>query len=164
MSRDVHVRIDNRLLHGQVVQFWLGYLDIAHLIVANDDVAKNNAMSTIYRLALPETVTLTVIPVQELADTLDASKPLSTMVLLRDVIDTSEILNCRIPIPRITIGNIHDAPGRKRITDSVYLSAEEMTSLSALRDHNIRVEIQTFPGEILRLGTDKKGGLRWSRP
>ena len=45
MEDRIHVRVDNRLLHGQVVQFWIGHLEIAHLIVADDEVARTEAMA-----------------------------------------------------------------------------------------------------------------------
>ncbi|MCP4604381.1 MAG: PTS sugar transporter subunit IIB [Proteobacteria bacterium] len=164
MSGHVYLRVDNRLLHGQVVQFWIGHLGIVHLIIANDDVAQNEAISTIYRMALPETVGLTVASISNLSAELKRCESVSTMVLIRDVCDVTRALTYNVVIDRVTLGNVHAAPERERVTDSVYLSNEEIQSLSDLTDHGIEVEIQTFPGETLRLAVNEKGGARWSKP
>lgn len=164
MEDRIHVRVDNRLLHGQVVQFWIGHLEIAHLIVADDEVARTEAMSAIYRMALPENVDLTVIPVKGLPQALTKTNQAVAMVLIREVSDAVSCLVNGIQISRLTIGNVHIADDRKRITDSVYLSSRETDELSTLVKKGIAVEIQTFPGEVLRLTIDDEGGKSWSRP
>ncbi len=163
MAGHLHVRIDNRLLHGQVVQFWIGHLEIAHLIVADDDMAENEAMPTIYRMALPESVGLSVTPVGRLAEELERAKQLSTMVIIRDVGDLMRALEGGVSIGRVTLGNVHAAPDRGRVTDSVYLSSREIDALMELVKKNVEIEIQTFPGERLRLAMDQGGAARWSR-
>ena len=161
MSGSLHVRVDNRLLHGQVVQFWLGHLQIAHLVVANDDVAKDNAMATIYRLAMPESVGLTITPLASLKEELKRTESKNTMVLLKDIDDVEAALNSGVSFDRLTLGNIHSSASRMRITDSVYLSEDEIKGLAELHSRQIRVEIQTFPGVTLRLTVDEKGDGNW---
>ena len=64
---------------------------------------------------------------------------------------------------RLVLGNVHAAPGRTRITDSVYLSQDEIDTLARFRLNGGRVEIQTFPGERLQLEIDNNGDPKWSR-
>lgn len=164
MMSNVHIRIDNRLLHGQVVQFWIGHLSIGHLVVADDETAQNESMPIIYRMALPDTVKLTVIPISRLEETLAKTPITETMVLLRDVEHATHVVSLSAKIQCVVLGNIHSLDSRSRVTDSVYLSDAEIESLAELNKHNIEVEIQTFPGEILRLVSDGLGGHRWLRP
>ena len=160
----VHVRIDNRLLHGQVVQFWIGHLGISRMVIADDETAKNDSMPIIYRMALPESVALTIIPIDELPQALDNVEPAQTMVLIKDVDEAHQVLKCRVPIESIVLGNIHSREERVRITDSVYLSEREIQSLVDLKKREIEIQIQTFPGEVLRLVVDEQGGHSWLRP
>jgi len=160
----VHVRIDNRLLHGQVVQFWIGHLGISHLVIADDETSENESMPIIYRMALPDNVELTIVPISELAAPLDKTKPSQTMVLIRDVDGARQVLKCRVPIECIVLGNIHSSQERTRVTDSVYLSEQEIESLVELKKRDIDIQIQTFPGEVLRLVVDEQGGQSWLRP
>lgn len=166
ISNHVHVRIDNRLLHGQVVQFWIPHLEVTRLIVADDTVANNEAMPAIYRMAVPENVQLVVTPVSGLCAAIKESpSPPTTLVLISDVFDVTRALMGGSRFSRLTIGNVHAAADRMRITDSVYLSPEEIEALHRLRyGMGLEVEIQTFPGEVLRLVADDKGAARWSRP
>jgi mannose/fructose/N-acetylgalactosamine-specific phosphotransferase system component IIB len=164
MNDDLHLRIDNRLLHGQVVQYWLNYLDISHLVIADDTVAKNNSMSVIYRMALPDNVDLSIIPVNRLASQISKLNSSPSMVLVKDVYDLAQGIMCGAEFKRITLGNVHSAPDRSRVTDSVYLSEEEVQTLARLQNNGVQVEIQTFPGEIMRLAVDQGGEIRWSKP
>ena len=163
MSGRVHVRVDNRLLHGQVVQYWLGHLEITHLIVADDGVARNEAMSIIYRMALPDTVQLTIIPLGDLPAMLKELDSVGTMVLIKDVQAAVRSVARGATISAVTLGNVHAAADRARITDAIYLSAEEVDALASLCRQGIVVEIQTFPGEVMRLGLNEDGGTRWLR-
>ena len=162
MKRPFHVRIDNRLLHGQVVQFWIPHLGVENLIVADDEIAENESMQTIYRMALPTLVDLKVIKVAALKPELDKLPPLSNMVLIRGIQQLQSVMNDDAKIPRVTIGNIHAAPFRTRITDAVYISEEETDILCWMANQGVDVEIQTFPGDVLKFVTGAGGG-EWSR-
>jgi PTS system mannose-specific IIB component len=161
MNDFVHLRIDNRLLHGQVVQYWLRHLEIAHLVIADDTVAKNHSMSVIYRMALPNNVDLTIIPVHRLPATISKFNSSPSMILIKDVYDLARGVMCGAHFNRVTLGNVHSAPDRTRVTDSVYLSKEEEESLVRLQQSGVQVEIQTFPGEILHLAVAPEGEVSW---
>jgi PTS system mannose-specific IIB component len=162
MKPRFHVRIDNRLLHGQVVQFWIPHLGVENLVVADDEVACSDSMQTIYRMALPNVVALKVVRVDALKDELETLPPISNMVLIRSIEEIASVVESGAEIASITIGNIHAAPFRNRITDAVYLSETETETLRWMVEHGINVEIQTFPGEVLRFNY-KDGGVGWSR-
>ncbi|MBW2277777.1 MAG: PTS sugar transporter subunit IIB [Deltaproteobacteria bacterium] len=161
MDTHQHVRIDNRLLHGQVVQFWIPHLEIDHLVIADDDVAANPAMLAVYRMALPERVDLEVVPIAELPTGMERAVGRSTMVLISDVEDAQRARALGFEFVRLTLGNVHSLPSRERVTDSVFLSRDEVAALSAMCEHGVVIEIQTFPGETLRLEPGDRGESTW---
>lgn len=161
MAADLHVRIDNRLLHGQVVQFWIPHLEIDHLVIADDGVAANPAMLAVYRMALPERVDLDVVTIADLPATIARNRTRSTMVLLSDVEDAVRAHEGGLELTGLTLGNVHSLPARLRVTDSVFLSPDELDALAGLVAQGIEVEIQTFPGETLRLEDDDRGAATW---
>jgi mannose/fructose/N-acetylgalactosamine-specific phosphotransferase system component IIB len=163
MKVPFHVRVDNRLLHGQVVQFWIPHLGIEHLIVADDDIKSNSAMQAIYRMALPRIVDLTVVGVDELGEGLPPAGKTPTMLLIKTIANAEKILSMGISIPRLTIGNVHASPERERVTDAVYLSEAEVLSLAAMSQTGMAIEIQTFPGEVRRFLSPEKGGPGWGK-
>jgi len=163
MNKPVYVRIDNRLLHGQVVQFWIPHLKVDNLLVADDEVFSNNQMQLIYRLALPADVAITFVSVDDLASEFDKLPDNSTsLVLIRSIENLVRARGCGCKIIRIMLGNIHATPERKRVTDAVYLSDEECEILCNLKKTGIEVEIQTFPGDSLRCVL-VEGGCKWSK-
>ena len=162
MSKRVYVRIDNRLLHGQVVQFWIPHLSVEKLLVADDEVFGNESMQTIYRLALPSHVGLAVMPVSDLPGAFDALEEGTSLVLVRTIEGLKRAVDAGCAVKEFMIGNVHASPERTRVTDAVYLSESEIEMLQDLSMKGIEIEIQTFPGETLRFSmTD--GGAKWSR-
>jgi len=163
MPDKIHIRVDNRLLHGQVVQFWIPYLEVDHLVIADDITTANAAMTAVCKMAVPKHVKLSVLPVKELKETLTNSPDATLMVLLRDISDviTAQATGCEFS--RLVIGNVHAGDGRNRITDSVYLSPEEIKILYRLGNDGCAVEIKTFPGEVLKMELAGDGGVKWSR-
>ena len=163
MNDELHLRIDNRLLHGQVVQYWLNHLEISHLVVADDTVAQNQSMSVIYRMALPENIQLSIIPIHRLPAQIAALNSSPSMILVKDVYDLAQSMMCGAEFKRVTLGNVHSAPDRSRVTDSVYLSKEEEETLARMQSSGVEVEIQTFPGEVMHLDVDQEGEVHWSK-
>ena len=160
MNEHVHIRIDNRLLHGQVVQFWIPHLGIEQLIVADDEVANNDSMQEIYRMALPSIVTLKVVQVEDLRPELEGNQ-VHALLLIRDIPNAYKIWKNGVHFKRLTLGNVHASPERKRLTDAVYLSETELSVLKEMHQAGVEIEIQTFPGEVLRFKPDGKGGVGW---
>jgi len=163
MSGAVHVRIDNRLLHGQVVQFWIPHLEVERLIIADDETAANPAMTAVYRMAVASRVALMVVPIDELPALTSGEPSPSTLILLSDVFDATRAIMCGARIDSLVLGNVHATPGRERITDSVYLSTEELAALVRFCRDGGSVEIKTFPGERLRLEVSEDGVPKWSK-
>jgi PTS system mannose-specific IIB component len=163
MANGLHLRIDNRLLHGQVVQFWIPYLEVDRLIIADDDVSADGALHAVYRAALPERVALVVTEVADTAHAVAQGSAAVTLVLVSNVDDARRALEAGLELGRLTLGNVHAAADRTRVTDSVHLSGAELASLAELSARGLAVEIQTFPGETLRLVPDEEGAPRWSK-
>ena len=162
MSKRVFVRIDNRLLHGQVVQFWIPHLSVENLLVADDEVFGSEAMQTIYRMALPDHVQLSVMPTAELVTKFSGLGAECALVLIRTIDDAIKAQNSGCAFERIMIGNVHASPDRKRVTDAVYLSEHETAVLREMKQRGVEIEIQTFPGEVLKLVLTE-GGCTWLR-
>jgi mannose/fructose/N-acetylgalactosamine-specific phosphotransferase system component IIB len=163
MKRPVRIRVDNRLLHGQVVQFWIPFLGVQRLLVADDAVAANPAMLAVYRLAAPRNVEVAVTPIASLCAQSERLPDAPTLFLVSDVSDAARALECGFHFDELMIGNVHATPKRHRITDAVYLSGDEERDLLAMTRRGVAVGIQTFPGDTLRLDDDGTGGPRWSK-
>jgi PTS system N-acetylgalactosamine-specific IIB component len=100
-------------------------------------------------MAIPEEVEFLALNVDEAAQWLNENKSSleSTMVLMETVMDALRLFDAGHPFPRLNIGNVHHAPGRRPITNAVYLGDEDIEVIKALSVRGVRSEIRSLPSE-----------------
>jgi mannose/fructose/N-acetylgalactosamine-specific phosphotransferase system component IIB len=148
------VRVDNRLVHGQVLEAWLPALDAQGVLVADDEAAGNVLARSAMALAIPSRIKFEVLRVQAAAEVLrpggrGPSSP-RTLVLLRDVRDAAALHDAGVPMPQLNLGNVHFAAGRKQVSPSIFLDAAELDALSRLAAQGTQVEARAVPSETPR--------------
>ena len=145
------MRVDNRLVHGQVLEAWLPALDAHGILVADDEAAGNMLARSAMTLAIPPKVSFQVLRVQAAAELLKpgGKGPQSprTLVLLREVRDAVSLHDAGVPIPQLNLGNVHFATGRKQVSPSVFLDAGEVAALDKLAAQGTRIEARAVPSE-----------------
>lgn len=151
------VRVDNRLVHGQVLEAWLPALDAQGILVADDEAAGNVLARSAMALAIPPGVRFEVVRLQAAAEMLKPGgrgpQAPRTLVLLREVRDAVALHESGVPIPLLNLGNVHFGAGRKQVSASVFLDAAELSALEKLEQRGTRVEVRAVPSEPpLRLG------------
>ena len=154
------VRVDNRLVHGQVLEAWLPALDAEGILVADDEAAGNVLARSAMALAIPPGVGFLVLRLQAAAELLrpggKGPQAARTLVLLRDVRDAVLLHEVGVPIPRLNIGNVHFATGRRQVSGSVFLDEREVSELEQLAQAGTEVELRAVPSEApLQLGDIK---------
>jgi mannose/fructose/N-acetylgalactosamine-specific phosphotransferase system component IIB len=151
------VRVDNRLVHGQVLEAWLPALDAHGILVADDEAAGNVLARSAMALAIPPGISFEVLRVASAAEVLrpggKGPKASRTLLLLRDVRDAVALGEAGVPIPQLNVGNVHFGRGRKQVSPSVFLDADELAALDKLARTGTEVEVRAVPSEPpLRLG------------
>lgn len=145
------VRIDNRLVHGQVLEAWLPAIDAGGIVVADDEAARNTLVRSAMSLAIPAHVAFEVLRLDEAARELrpggKGPPATRTLVLVRDVRDAVALASGGVPLPRLNLGNVHFASGRRQVSNSVYLDAGEIEALQKLAAAGTEVEARAVPGE-----------------
>jgi mannose/fructose/N-acetylgalactosamine-specific phosphotransferase system component IIB len=150
------VRVDNRLVHGQVLYAWLPALDAHGILVADDEAAGNVLARSAMALAIPPGVNFEVLRVEAAAGLLrpggKGPQAPRTLVLLRDVRDAVALSEAGVPVPQLNLGNVHFGRGRKQVSPSVFLDAGELAALEKLSRAGTQVEVRAVPSEApLRL-------------
>jgi mannose/fructose/N-acetylgalactosamine-specific phosphotransferase system component IIB len=142
-----HVRVDNRLVHGQVVNAWVPHLRARRVVVADPGAAGSPLVRAAMALAAPEGVAVEIHPPAEVDwAALHASREV-VLVLFRDVSDASEAYARGLPRGRLVLGNVHAADGRRAVTPSVFLSHGEVDALEALAASGVQIDAQAVPQE-----------------
>lgn len=142
-------RVDNRLVHGQIISTWLPTHRLQRFLVASDTVPDNPLQMAMFQMCVPPPASFEAMSVKAAADWLNkkAYGKARTMVLLESVQDAARLFAGGHPFPALNIGNVHHAPGRSAITPAVYLGPEELSLLGDLARRGMRVEVRSLPDE-----------------
>ena len=149
------VRVDNRLLHGQVLETWLPGVKATEVVVVDDEAAQSALACAAMTLCVPCEVPARIERMVAVDFAALARSKASVLVLVRDVAGLVEAtLRGLTPelAPRINLGNVHYGAGRRPVTPSLFLTAEELVQLRALAASGFTIEAQAIP-------TDPRYGL-----
>ncbi|MDI6783172.1 MAG: PTS sugar transporter subunit IIB [bacterium] len=141
------VRIDDRLIHGQVVVGWVRFLNANHIIVADDAVAKDAMQKALYEMVVPRELTVSILTLAETAEKIQQNiYGNDTIILLvarpKDVL---ALANLGLPMKSINIGGMRFEPGKKQITKSVSVDDEDGMMLRELAAKGIEIEGRAVP-------------------
>jgi PTS system mannose-specific IIB component len=142
----VHARIDNRLVHGQILSAWVPALRADALVVLDDEAADNDLLQSAMEIAIPPGVSFAVAAVGDADRVLgQLPKTAKAIVLVRDVKDAARIAPGAGGLARWTLGNVHFTAGRLPVSQAVFLSKDELAMLEKLEKAGLAVELKTLP-------------------
>jgi PTS system mannose-specific IIB component/fructoselysine and glucoselysine-specific PTS system IIB component len=141
-------RIDDRLVHGQVVVGWGRPLEIDRIVLVDDAVAASEFECDLYRMAVPEEMDVEFTTTADAPARIAALAPCGdrVLVLTGSVAAMAALARSRPGLLRtINVGGLHDAPGRREYLRYVYATDEELADLRALAAEGIDVRAQDLP-------------------
>lgn len=143
------IRVDDRLIHGQVVLGWTRTVGATVIVVANDAVAKDRLQSSLMRMAAPSGVTVEILAVDEAAARLtEPAWPGERILLLvRDPVDLLRLIEAGVPMSHVNVGNVRYEEGRIRITKEVAATPVELDAWRRIDQQGITLECQWLPGQ-----------------
>ncbi len=160
------LRVDHRLLHGQVVFSWVSALDPDCILVANDDVVKDELRKTTLKLGKPNGVKLVIKGIEDSIEAINTGKTdkYRLMIVVSNVADAVRLAERAEQIRSINLGGTKAAPGTHQVTRMIYLTDEEEMLLTRAQGKGISVNIQPVPSEASiaykpRTGADKGGNV-----
>lgn len=140
-------RIDNRLIHGQVIEAWLPHLHIERVVVADDEAAADPLTASAMELAVPPEVQVSMRRVSQVDFKTLQADGIRTLVLFREVAGVLVARERGLPNGQLNIGNVHAGPGRHAVSRSVFLSELEEQQLHTLTHSGMTVVIQAVPND-----------------
>ena len=148
------LRVDHRLLHGQVAFSWTGYLGVNCILIANDDCVTNDLRRTTLRLAKPSSCKLIVKGIEESIAALNSGKAdkYNLFIVVDNVPDAYRLASEVDRIHIVNIGGLkagehtHPHPSNHNIN----FTDEEEMMLRELVDKNIDVELRMVPSDPVK--------------
>ncbi|MEW5721597.1 MAG: PTS sugar transporter subunit IIB [Thermodesulfobacteriota bacterium] len=146
------VRVDCRLIHGQIIEAWVPHTRTECLVVANDEAAQDPLTRSIMEMAVPPSIELAVLAVRDAAETLTAGKwaEKRTMVLVADCKDALTLYKTGLNFDRLNLGNLICTPGKKQVTCFISLDTADVGYIREFQDHGIHVEARPVPRDPSR--------------
>jgi N-acetylgalactosamine PTS system EIIB component len=144
------VRVDNRLLHGQILEAWVPRLAVDQVVVADDEAAASDLAKAAMTLCVPPELPVKILPLAKVDFAALARPGPKVLLLLRDVpgLARAEAAGLTPALaPRLNLGNLHFGDGRRQVTPSVFLAEADLSTLRDLVAHGFEVEARAIPSE-----------------
>ena len=140
-------RIDDRLVHGQVMTAWARIFSITKIIVVDDATAKNAFLCDVMKMAVPTGCSVQILSVADAVPVLQASEKSDekTIVLVKAPIALRALIDQGIVIKEINVGNVGAGPGRKAVMRSTQLTKDEYDTLVWMSAQGIHIYFQMLP-------------------
>ena len=138
------VRVDDRLIHGQVVAIWLKALGAKRIVIVDDKTARNDFLREILELAAPPGVPVEVHDVERGIERVRelTTDPEPIFVLMRSPLTAVKLREAGIEFPLLNVGGMGAGPGRKPLYRNISASPEELEAMRRLEAMGTRVELR----------------------
>jgi PTS system mannose-specific IIB component/fructoselysine and glucoselysine-specific PTS system IIB component len=139
-------RIDDRLIHGQVVVGWGQPLDARFIVLVDDTVASSEWEQELYRMGVPPTMEVYFVSVADAVSLIPKLKedPRPGILLTPDIPTMARLVKAGV-IEAVDVGGIHHRPGRVQKIRYVFLTPAEEEELLEM-SKQVRVFAQDLPG------------------
>lgn len=143
MAKIKMVRVDYRMVHGQIVAKWIKFRPVERLIVADDLLVNDEFMSDIYRMAVPDRP-VDIVKLDDIQKTLDATND-SVMLIFKDVAGAYKAFKAGVVLPELNVGAVQNNKERKSVIQGVALSNDEYNMLEEMKETGLEVFLQPIP-------------------
>ncbi len=145
----VFVRVDERLIHGQITIRWVNMVGANIILVANDDAANNNLQNKLMKMAAPPGVTVEVEKVDAAAEKIkqEVWPNGNLMILVKTPIDLLKLVNQGLQIKKVNIGGVRQPGAKIKLSKEVLATEEELKAWKQLDEKEIQMEIQWLPDQ-----------------
>ncbi len=145
----VLLRVDDRFVHGQILQGWLPSTRAQELYVANDILAQDDIQKMIMECAIPYTVKMVIDTVDRIACLLkdEDRTEVRRMVIVDTPIDALRLIRAGVKFDHLNLGNMSGNGNKRVLTRSVAVGEESLSALREILDRGIDISVQSVPFE-----------------
>jgi len=144
MAEIALLRVDNRLIHGQVTAGYVRALGIDTIVLIDDSIPEDKFLRRILELSIPSGRKLLIFSCDEAVKGWNENKfgPGKAMVIFKNIAGAYKNFQSGLPFDALQIGGVEHAVGRKLVLESIALSEEEAKLLNELEKKGVKVTFQ----------------------
>ncbi|MBU2598999.1 PTS sugar transporter subunit IIB [bacterium] len=149
MSKQLLIaRIDDRLIHGQVVVGWGRVIGFQLYIVINDEVAKDKTQQNLIKIAIPVEAKVLIFSIEEAIEKLTrVVKNKRAMLLFSNPTDVLKVIKGGFKICSVNLGGLRKSEKKREILPTVFLDNEKIEVFKELSLLGIEIEYRLLPGD-----------------
>ncbi|MGY4840060.1 PTS system mannose/fructose/N-acetylgalactosamine-transporter subunit IIB [Lactobacillus paragasseri] len=142
-------RVDERMIHGQVAMVWTNVVGANRILVANDEVVKDDLKIEGLKLAKTAGIKLSICSIQRAIENLKNNKYGEDNVFLitRNIPDMADIINGGVDLKEFNVGNISSKDGSRQIKKSVNVTPKDVDIIKNLINKGVKITAQMVPNE-----------------
>ncbi len=143
----VHVRMDNRLIHGQILVSWNSALKFNHIIVCNDIVANDALQVSILKAVAPTGAKVSILGVKDTVDYCLSPQGENDkiFILAKYPEDGWGLVENGLKLPVLNLGNQAFVRGSKKLSNTVFLTESGVKALKKIHDSGIKITCRMMP-------------------
>lgn len=148
----VALRLDERLIHGQVAAVWTRSMHITRIMVVDDEIVHDELAKIALKSAVPVGVKLSILTIESAAKKINKGqyKEQRVFIVVNKPSTIVELLKRGVVLSEVNIGNMGMMGERKTIKKSVYCTDEEIAQILSIEDMGVTVYAQMVPNEEKR--------------
>ncbi len=143
------IRIDDRLIHGQVIVGWAKTLNLNKIIVVNNNLLKDKLLLQMMKLAVPSNISVEFIALEEAVELFNKNKWVKndSILLLESPKDTYAFLSAGVSFSIVNVGGLHMKDNRKQLTQNIALDDEDRFYLRKIIQLDVKLEGRALPSD-----------------
>ena len=141
------VRIDFRLIHGQVVTKWVKQANANRIIIINDMLAKDEFLASVYKMAAPSNVKVHIFTIDDAMMKWNENQfgEGKILLLFKNVSDIRSLQKLGFPVPEVQIGGLGGGSGRVNTPSGISFDAKDVQLLREMIAEGSEIHIQVVP-------------------
>ena len=149
MEGFVHIRVDDRLIHGHVATRWATGLKVNRIMIIDDAVAVNETEKSILRMAAPAGVNTSILQFEKALANIKNGNYAGQRVMLvvKSPVILVKMMEAGINLLPVNIGNMSNRPGTTQYKKSISMTEDEKAAVEKLLQSGIKVTAQMVPDE-----------------
>ena len=149
MKNIVLTRIDDRLIHGQVVTAWVKHVKGNRIIIVDDALVKDLFIQQVLRMAAPSGIKVDILNCEAAAEELkkDPENDERIIILVKVPQSIEYLIDNGVDIKTIILGGMGSRAGRQRFHKNISIGNDELECFRRLTDKGVQVLIQIVPDE-----------------
>ncbi len=140
------IRVDDRLVHGQVCVGWCEALDISEIILCDNEIARSDFEQDLFLCCPSDEQTLHFMTVSAFVEELSTPPSSDTIAVVSSPQCLLDLLDQGGRLESAHIGGMHSRPGARRLLDYIFVTPEQERVLRLLLDRGVRITCQDLPG------------------